>query len=35
MYYDPTNPEARQYVWDKVKANYYDLNFAPSIDLSS
>jgi len=24
MYYDPTNPEARQYVWDKVKANYYD-----------
>jgi alpha-D-xyloside xylohydrolase len=24
-YYDATNPEARQFVWDKVKQNYYDL----------
>lgn len=24
MYYDPSNPEARAYVWDKVKRNYYD-----------
>jgi alpha-D-xyloside xylohydrolase len=24
MYCDPTNPEARQYVWDKIKPNYYD-----------
>ena len=22
--YDPTNPEAREYVWEKVKKNYYD-----------
>ncbi len=22
--YDPTNPEAREYVWGKVKKNYYD-----------
>lgn len=24
LFFDATNPEARQYVWDKVKANYYD-----------
>ncbi len=24
VYYDTTNPEARKYVWDKVKKNYYD-----------
>ncbi|WP_020659990.1 glycoside hydrolase family 31 protein [Amycolatopsis benzoatilytica] len=24
-YYDPTNPEARRFVWEKIKANYYDL----------
>jgi alpha-D-xyloside xylohydrolase len=24
-YYDATNPEARAYIWDKVKQNYYDL----------
>lgn len=24
-YYDPTNPKAREYVWNKVKKNYYDL----------
>ncbi len=23
-FYDPTNPEARAYVWEKVKASYYD-----------
>lgn len=23
VYYDPTNPEARAYVWDKAKQNYY------------
>ena len=22
--FDPTNPEARAYVWDKIKKNYYD-----------
>lgn len=22
--YDPTNPEARAYIWEKVKKNYYD-----------
>lgn len=22
--YDPTNPEAREYVWNKAKQNYYD-----------
>lgn len=22
--YDPTNPEAREYVWGKAKKNYYD-----------
>lgn len=25
VFYDATNPEARQYVWDKCKKNYYDL----------
>ena len=25
VHFDPTNPEARKYVWDKVKKNYYDL----------
>ena len=24
IHYDATNPEARRYVWDKVKQNYYD-----------
>ncbi|KAH8195350.1 hypothetical protein TruAng_010481 [Truncatella angustata] len=24
IHFDPTNPEARKYVWDKVKAHYYD-----------
>ena len=24
-FYDATNPEAREYVWDKVKKHYYDL----------
>ncbi len=24
VYFDPTNPEAREYVWGKVKKNYYD-----------
>ena len=24
MFYDATNPRARQYVWDKCKRNYYD-----------
>lgn len=24
-YYDPTNPEARKFVWNKVKENYYNL----------
>ncbi|MDR3192006.1 MAG: glycoside hydrolase family 31 protein [Treponema sp.] len=24
IYYDPTNPEARAYVWEKAKKNYYD-----------
>jgi Alpha-glucosidases, family 31 of glycosyl hydrolases len=24
VHYDPTNPEAREYVWKKAKANYYD-----------
>jgi alpha-D-xyloside xylohydrolase len=24
-YYDPTNPEARQYIWNKVKKNYHDM----------
>lgn len=24
-YYDPTNPDARQFVWNKVKENYYSL----------
>ena len=24
-YYDPTNPEAREFVWNKVKDNYYSL----------
>ena len=24
VHYDATNPEAQQYVWDKVKKNYYD-----------
>ena len=24
IHFDPTNPEARKYVWDKVKQNYYD-----------
>lgn len=23
-YYDPTNPEARKFVWDQAKKNYYD-----------
>jgi alpha-D-xyloside xylohydrolase len=23
-FYDPTNPEARDYIWSKVKQNYYD-----------
>ncbi|KAJ0319023.1 hypothetical protein Brms1b_003998 [Colletotrichum noveboracense] len=23
VYYDPTNPDARQYVWNKAKENYY------------
>jgi alpha-D-xyloside xylohydrolase len=25
VHYDATNPEAREYVWDKAKKNYYDL----------
>src|SRR6185295_7931111 len=25
MYYDAMNPEARQYFWEKVKKNYYDI----------
>ena len=25
IHYDATNPEARDYVWDKAKKNYYDL----------
>jgi alpha-D-xyloside xylohydrolase len=25
IHFDATNPEARAYVWDKVKKNYYDL----------
>lgn len=24
VFYDPTNPEARKYVWEKVKKNYYE-----------
>ncbi|MDI9440530.1 MAG: glycoside hydrolase family 31 protein [Bacillota bacterium] len=24
IHFDPTNPEAREYVWNKVKQNYYD-----------
>lgn len=24
VFYDPTNPEAREYVWNKAKKNYYD-----------
>ena len=24
VFYDPTNPEARKYVWEKAKKNYYD-----------
>lgn len=24
IHFDPTNPEARKYVWEKAKANYYD-----------
>ena len=24
IHFDPTNPAARKYVWDKVKKNYYD-----------
>lgn len=24
VHFDPTNPAARQYVWDKAKKNYYD-----------
>ena len=24
IHYDPTNPEARDYVWEKAKENYYD-----------
>jgi alpha-D-xyloside xylohydrolase len=24
IHFDPTNPEARQYMWDLVKKNYYD-----------
>lgn len=24
LHYDPTNPEAREYVWQKAKKNYYD-----------
>ncbi|MDR1644163.1 MAG: glycoside hydrolase family 31 protein [Clostridiales bacterium] len=24
VYYDPTNPKARDYVWQKAKKNYYD-----------
>lgn len=23
-FYDPTNPEAREFLWDKVKANYFE-----------
>ncbi len=25
LHYDATNPEARDYVWEKVKQNYYDM----------
>ena len=25
MFYDATNPRARQYVWDKCRKNYYDI----------
>ncbi|MDD2969835.1 MAG: glycoside hydrolase family 31 protein [Lachnospiraceae bacterium] len=25
IHYDATNPEAREYLWEKVKKNYYDL----------
>ena len=24
LHYDATNPEAREYVWEKAKKNYYD-----------
>jgi alpha-D-xyloside xylohydrolase len=24
VFYDPTNPDARKYVWNKIKKNYYD-----------
>jgi alpha-D-xyloside xylohydrolase len=24
VFYDPTNPDAREFVWDKAKQNYYD-----------
>lgn len=24
-FYDPTNPEAREYIWEQVKRNYYEL----------
>lgn len=24
-YYDATNPEAREYIWEKVKTNYYEI----------
>ncbi len=24
VFYDPTNPDARKYVWNKIKRNYYD-----------
>jgi len=24
IHFDPTNPEARKYVWNKIKKNYYD-----------
>lgn len=26
-FYDPTEPRARDFVWDRVKENYYDLGF--------
>ena len=25
VFYDTTNPRARNYVWDKVQKNYYDI----------
>lgn len=25
IHFDPTHPEAREYVWEKIKKNYYDL----------